>query len=62
MPAKAKMDNNGNITITCECGKPIIKSNKYGMFCEDECGLKESKKAKFKLNSLIKTMGDLFNV
>jgi len=31
--------------LLCKCGKPIVKSNKYGMFCEDECELEESKKA-----------------
>jgi hypothetical protein len=35
-----------NLEVTCECGKPIVVANKYGMFCEDMCGFKESKKAK----------------
>lgn len=39
------IDKNGNASATCDCGKPITVTNKYGMFCEDMCGLKESKEA-----------------
>lgn len=33
------------MNICCEkCGKPLVKTNKYGMFCVDDCFLEESKK------------------
>jgi len=33
-----------DLFLSCqECGKPIIVTNKYGMFCKDLCGLKEAK-------------------
>lgn len=37
----------GNVEVTCDdCGKPITHSNEFGMFCDDNCGLAESKVAK----------------
>ena len=46
------------ITIKCQkCGKPIVHSNKYGMFCEDWCELEESKKSSKFLEKLIKIFG-----
>jgi len=45
---------NGNASLTCKvCGKPIVKSNKYGMYCENMCGLEEDKKAYIKTNKII---------
>lgn len=42
-----------NLFIGCGiCGKPIMHSNKFGMFCEDMCGLAEAKKAEKELNAL----------
>lgn len=47
----------GHINISCDqCGKPITKSNKYGMFCEDLCDLEESKKAFGQLKKLAKSI------
>jgi ribosomal protein L37AE/L43A len=46
-------DGTENISVTCKiCGKPIVKSNKYGMYCEDMCGLKEDKETYDKLNNI----------
>ncbi len=43
----AIIDKSGNVEVTCDtCGKPITHSNEYGMFCEDNCGLSESKQIK----------------
>jgi len=54
--AKAVLDENtGNVGVTCEkCGKPIVKSNQWGMFCEDNCGLEKSKEAKKMVDGLLK--------
>ena len=38
----ATVDEEGNALITCDCGKPIVRANEFGMFCEDKCGMKES--------------------
>lgn len=44
-----------NILIGCEtCGLPLTKTNKYGMFCKNECGLKKSKQSSKELEDLIK--------
>lgn len=46
---------NGSISTTMVCktsGKPITKSNKYGMFCEDMCNLQECKDVHKKLMKL----------
>lgn len=33
-----------NLEVPCPiCGKPITHSNKYGMFCDKECGLADAK-------------------
>lgn len=46
-----------NIEIKCkDCGKPIVHSNEYGMFCEDWCGLEESKQASNIFDKLIGLM------
>ena len=49
----ATMDKDGNATVTCDCGKPIIIADKNGMFCEDLCGYEESKKAAELVESVI---------
>ena len=49
----AKIDKDGNATVTCDCGKPIIMANKYGMFCEDMCGYEESKQAEIVITNMI---------
>jgi len=50
-------DGTENINISCKiCGNPIIKSNDYGMYCEDMCGLEDDKAAYEK----IKNMFDIF--
>lgn len=43
----------GGIDVLCKCGKPIVISNEYGMFCEDMCGYEESKKAAEAMGPLI---------
>lgn len=49
----------GHFDINCECGKPITKSNKYGMFCEDFCNLEESKIAAKKLAEILENFTGL---
>lgn len=51
-----------DLDITCSiCGKPISKSNEYGMFCEDECGLAEEKEAYLKAKEIFDGfMGGIF--
>ncbi len=41
-----------DINLTCKCGKPIVKSDEYGMFCENECTREESIKAFNKLKKI----------
>jgi hypothetical protein len=44
-----------NIEITCEtCDKPIVTSDKYGMYCKDLHGRKEAIKAYREINEMIK--------
>lgn len=31
-----------DLSVFCDCGKPIVTSDVYGMFCEDGCGRKEA--------------------
>jgi ribosomal protein L37AE/L43A len=43
----ALIDEHGNVKATCdECGKDLVTSNIYGIFCEDKCGYEESVKAR----------------
>ena len=43
-----------NIDIVCtECGKPLDHSDKYGMWCKNECGREESKDALALLEKMI---------
>ena len=59
----ATMDDKGNVTVTCDdCGKPIVSSNEYGMFCEDKCRLEESKKAKAKIEEFIGKFCNLLGI
>ncbi len=58
MPTKIKKvgKNKFDVEITCDtCGKPISVTNQYGMFCENLCGLEESKEAKKKVDKLLRT-------
>lgn len=57
---KAVMDENGNVEVTCGCGKPITHSNEHGMFCDDNCGLEESKQALKDINDILGM--DIFKV
>ena len=42
-----------DVSVSCKiCGKPIIKSNKFGMYCENMCGLEDDKKAYNKIKSI----------
>ena len=44
--AFATKDGGFNLSLTCsECGGKITHTDKYGMWCERECGRDESKKA-----------------
>ena len=47
-------DGSENINLSCKvCGKPITKTNKFGMYCEDMCGLDEDKKAYEKIEKIM---------
>lgn len=49
-----------NLMILCDiCKKPITKSNKYGMFCKNMCGLKEAKEEYVKLTQFIDQLNKL---
>jgi len=50
------IDENGHADATCDCGKPITVTSKYGMFCEDMCGLEEAKKAEEFVGNLVKQL------
>jgi len=48
------IENDNNIDIKCKkCGKPIIQSNDYGMYCEDYCGQSDDKEAHEKIKKLM---------
>lgn len=52
-------DGTINLDLNCKhCGKPIVQSNSFGMYCENKCGLKEDKEAFKKINKLF---GNLFS-
>jgi len=54
-------DGTVSLKITCDdCGKDIEHSNEYGMFCEDFCGLEESKEALVMLESFLDKVGEIF--
>jgi len=52
-----------NLEIACPtCHKRLTVVNEYGMFCEDLCGLEESKEASKVISKLIgKLMRDEFD-
>lgn len=54
---KPREDGKVDISVACKCGKPVVKSTKTGMWCEDECGKKEAD-AKFELG--INTIREFF--
>ena len=43
-----------DVDVRCKCGKPIEASNRYGMYCEDFCGLEQDVGA-------FKGVNELFN-
>ena len=47
----------GHFNLDCDvCGKPIVNGNKYGMFCENKCGLEEAKKGFEELRKVMQGM------
>jgi len=57
----AILDDKGNVEVTCDdCGKRITHSNEFGMFCEDNCGLEESKVAKAQVEKMIQGFSKMF--
>jgi len=57
----AIMDDKGNVEVTCDdCGERITHSNEYGMFCDNNCGLEESKAAKQQVESMIQGFSKMF--
>jgi ribosomal protein L37AE/L43A len=54
------INKDGNIEVNCDiCGKPITHTDKYGMWCEDECGREEAMKDMTKIFGKIE---ELFGV
>lgn len=54
-------ESTGNVEVTCDdCGKRITHSNEFGMFCEDNCGLEESKAAKKMAMKMIDDISKMF--
>jgi len=50
-----------DINLVCpDCGKPIVTSTEYGMFCEDRCGEAEAKIAVKQMKKMIKGFNKLF--
>ena len=54
-----------NVLISCpKCGKPITKTDMYGMFCKDECerpaAIKAAKAMNKYLNTLMPGIGKVF--
>ena len=42
--------------VTCDyCGKPVVKADKYGMWCEDECGREDSIKALSEVEAIMRS-------
>ena len=53
-------DGTIDIGVNCSCGKPIVQSNKYGMYCEDKCGEKEDKEAYLKVDGFINSFSKIW--
>ena len=52
------INKDGNIEVKCEaCGKPITHTDKYGMWCDDECDRDEAIEMWKGLNSSLYDMG-----
>ncbi len=50
-----------NVEVTCdECGERITHSNEFGMFCDNDCGLEESKAAKKVAMKMIDDIAKMF--
>jgi len=50
----AKLKKDGTIEAICDCGKPLVIMDEYGMFCKDKCGYQESIQAKKIVEDFIK--------
>lgn len=58
MKPKKKKLKGIDIAVNCPvCGQPITHANEYGMFCDNECELEESKEAGTVLMPWIEAMG-----
>jgi hypothetical protein len=54
-------ETTGNVEVTCDiCGERITHSNEWGMFCDNECGLEESKAAKDEVMKMIDGFSKMF--
>lgn len=50
---KVDIPDENSITISCTiCGEPLDHSNEFGMYCTNECGIDEDKKAKEKIEKI----------
>ncbi len=50
-----------DLSLTCkQSGKPISKSNKWGMFCEDLCDMDKQKAAYIKCEKMMQQFDTLF--
>ncbi len=52
-----------DLEIACKkTGKPIEVDTKYGMFCEDMCGLEENPEVRAKVEERMKNLPNIFNI
>ena len=50
-----------NVEVTCDdCGERITHSNEFGMFCDNDCGLAESKQAKIDVMAIVNSISKMF--
>lgn len=47
------------VSVNCQCGKPFIEVNEFGMFCEDKCNYESSRAAAKLLGPVIKEMSEV---
>ena len=61
--AEEHEDGTISLNIVCgHCGKPLVETTEFGMFCEDRCGYEESKKAMGQTKELIKGFMKMFGM
>ena len=58
--ATERPDGRLDLTTSCpQCGKPLTRTDKWRMRCEDDCGLDEDKAAHEKLSDFVHGLHNL---